>query len=278
MNSSLPSRLNTCIVVVTYNPDLGFSDNLMRHLAIVDKVIIIDNNSTDVDINIFLKNEYIKNIHLINSKKNNGIAWALNKGIIEAINMGYKWIVTFDQDSFPNINLLEYYSSVLKSEKNIGLLGTQFSVNEEKITEINWKKSLTLITSGTLHPIEIFDTVGFYNEKLFIDSVDFDFALRVKLSGYDVVRIEIPLIIHKLGNPVRKYGLESSNHNLIRRYYYSRNHFFLTKTYFKKFPIWIIKKNYFFIKSILLLIIVEDKVSKKLKNILKGLSDGYKGF
>lgn len=277
MESSLPNKFNTCIIIVTYNPDSSFINNLTRHLEIVDKVFIVDNNS-DVDIKSLLPNEHLNKIDVIFSEKNNGIAWALNKGIAEAIKLFYEWIITFDQDSLPNIKLLDYYSEVLKNEDNIGLLGTKFSNKTENIDKITWKNSLTLITSGTLHPIKIFDVVGFYNEKLFIDSVDFDFALRVKLAGYDVIRIEAPLLSHKLGAPVRKYGFESSNHNLIRRYYYSRNHFFLTKTYFKKFPVWILKKNFFFIKSILLLIIVEENVSAKLKNILKGINDGYKGF
>lgn len=277
MENSLPNKFNTCIVIVTYNPDSSFINNLTRHLEIVDKVFIVDNNS-DVDIKSLLPNEHLNKIDVIFSEKNNGIAWALNKGITKATKLSYEWIITFDQDSLPNIKLLDYYSEVLKNEDNIGLLGTKFSDKMENIDKITWKNSLTLITSGTLHPVKIFDFVGFYNEKLFIDSVDFDFALRVKLAGYDVIRIEAPLLSHKLGTPIRKYGLESSNHNLIRRYYYSRNHFFLTKTYFKKFPVWILKKNFFFIKSILLLVIVEENVSAKLKNILKGINDGYKGF
>lgn len=277
MERSLPTKDNTCIIIVTYNPDLGFINNVNRHLEIVNKVFIVDNNST-ADISIGLPAEYRNKIEFIHSDKNNGIAWALNIGIKEAIKFSYEWVLTFDQDSFPNINLLDYYSQVLKEEKNIGLLGTKFSDKTEEIGTITWKNSITLITSGTLHPIDIFDAVGFYNEKLFIDSVDFDFALRVKIAGYNVIRIEARLLSHKLGNPIRKYGLQSSNHNLIRRYYYSRNHVFLTKTYFRDFPSWIMKKNFFFIKSILELIIVEDNVSNKLKTISKGIKDGYKGI
>lgn len=274
---NLTYKFNTCIVIVTFNPDIDFVTNLKRHLEIVEKIIIVDNNSR-VNIESIIPNEFFDKISIIHSETNNGIAWALNIGIKEAIKLDFEWVLTFDQDSVPNINLLDYYSQVLKNKKNIGLLGTKFSDKIEPIDKITWENSLTVITSGTLHPIKIFDFVGFYNEKLYIDCVDFDFALRVNLAGYDVIRIDAPLLSHKLGTPLKKYGLESSNHNLIRRYYYSRNHVFLTKTYFKKFPVWIIKKNFFFIRSILLLIIVEDNISSKLKNIFKGISDGYKGF
>jgi len=277
MNTILPDKFNTCIVIVTFNPDTDFVHNLLQHIQIVEKILIIDNNS-DVNLEYIIPTQYLSKIDIIHSEKNNGIASALNIGIKKAIKLNYNWVLTFDQDSFPNINILKYYASVLEKERGIGLLGTKFSPNVEEIFKISWKDSLTLITSGALHPVEIFEKVNFYNESLFIDSVDFDFALRVKLGKYRVVRIEEPLLSHKLGTPIKKFGIVSSNHNLIRRYYYSRNHLFLTKTYFGSFPFWILKKNLFFIKSILVLIIVEDNVLDKLRIIYKGVKDGYKGF
>lgn len=271
------NKFNTCIVIVTFNPDLDFVTNLERHIEIVKKIIIVDNNS-NICLESIIPNEFLDKISVIHSETNNGIAWALNIGIKEAIKLDFEWIITFDQDSLPNINLLENYTLILNNEKNIGLIGTQFSLKENDYYKISWKDSLTVITSGTLHPINIFNKIGFYNEKLFIDGVDFDFALRVKLAGYRVIRIDQPLLEHKLGTPVKKFGLESSNHNLIRRYYYSRNHVFLTKTYLTLFPMWIVKKNFFFLTSILTLIIVEDNVFEKLRTVLKGIKDGYKGF
>ena len=277
MQTNLPNKSNTCIVIVTYNPDSSFINNLGRHLEIAEKIVVVDNNSA-IAITSIIPEEYLNKINIIQSETNKGIAWALNVGIKEAIKLDSDWVLSFDQDSLPNLNLLDYYSTVLKSEKNVGLLGTQFSEAVVAIPAISWKESLTVITSGTLHPKALFDKMGFYNEKLFIDSVDFDFALRAKLAGYKVIRIDQPLLSHKLGTPVKKYGIESSNHNLIRRYYYARNHVFLTKTYFSKFPSWILKKNFFFIKSILELIIVEDSVYEKIKTISKGIKDGHKGF
>lgn len=273
----LPDKYNTCIVVVSYNPDLSFSKNLTQYLKIVNKIFVIDNNS-DENIDILISSNYSKNIDVIKSKTNNGIAWALNMGINKAILHGYKWVLTFDQDSFPNKNILHYYSEVIKQVGNIGLIGTKFSSNKSIISEITFDKSLTVITSGTLHSINIFEKVGLYNEKLFIDNVDFDFTLRVRLADLNVLRIKESLIQHKLGTPIKKFGIESSNHSLIRRYYYARNHVFLTKSYFGQFPLFIAKKNFFFIKSIFVLILLEDAVIDKLKIIYKGIKDGFKNF
>lgn len=272
---NFPDRINSCFVIVTYNPDFNFTINLLRHLEIVDKIIIIDNNS-NTDIETFIPNEFLSNIIIIHSNINYGIAWGLNKGLKQALELSYEWVVTFDQDSFPNINILLYYTEVLKNEKNVGLIGTSFAPEIVKLNKISWSKKLTIITSGTLHPTDFFDKVGFYTEKLFIDCVDFDFSLRVKMAGYDVIRINEPLLKHKLGSPIKKFGLTSSNHNLIRRYYYGKNNVYLSKIYFKKFPLWIIKKNYFFIKSIIILILVERDVYNKIISVLKGIKDGFK--
>jgi rhamnosyltransferase len=273
----LPDKHNTCIVVVSYNPDSSFVINLAQHLKIANKIFIIDNNS-DKDIDSLIPSDFLNNIVVIKSKTNKGIAWALNIGIKEAILLDYKWVLTFDQDSFPNNNLLYYYSEVIKKVENIGLIGTKYSLNKSDISEVTFDKTLTVITSGTLHPLNIFDKVGLYNEKLFIDNVDFDFTLRVRLANLNVLRIREPLIQHKLGTPIKRYGIESPNHNITRRYYYARNHIFLTKKYFLKFPFWIAKKNFFFIKSILVLIIVENEVIEKLRVIYKGIKDGFENF
>jgi len=243
----------------------------------VERIVIVDNNS-NVEITTFIPELHKRRVEVIHSTNNNGIASALNAGIKCAQNMSVDWVLTFDQDSLPNKNILSYYSEVLKNETNVGLIGTIFSPKLIEINTISWKNKLTIITSGTLHPIKIFNTVGFYNEKLFIDDVDFDFSLRVDLAGYKVIRIQEPLLTHKLGSPIKKYGLISTNHNLLRRYYYARNHVFLTKSYFRRFPFWILKKNFFFFKSIFVLIIVEDNVLLKLGSIFKGAKDGLKNI
>jgi len=275
MVKNYPTKFNTCIIVITYNPDNDFTHNLEVYQKIVNKIIVIDNNSI---VNIDSLVPQSEKFEVVKSQTNNGIAWALNQGITRAKSQQYKWVLTFDQDSTPSQDILNFYSQVLMQEVNVGLLGTKFSVEKFTLNEISWNRSLTLITSGTLHPIEIFDEVGYYNEKLFIDAVDFDFVLRVKNCGYNVIRVNQSLLMHKLGSPIRRFGLISSNHNLLRRYYYSRNHIYLTRTYFFKFPLWILKKNFYFIKSIVVLVLVEDSILAKIRIMHKGIVDGFKNF
>jgi rhamnosyltransferase len=84
---------------------------------------------------------------------------------------------------------------------------------------------------------------GYMMNSCFIDSVDFDFVLRVK-KKFHVLRVNEPLIYHELGLPVTKYGISSSNHNAIRRYYMARNHVLICRRYWKDYPMWS-KENFY---------------------------------
>ncbi len=267
-----PNKDNTAIIIVTYNPD----ENLLKtalaiHKKIVNTIIIIDNHSENYDNWKHLIDQY--NITILSSSENKGIAWALNKGIDIAKENEMEYALTFDQDSIPVSNILKLYAKHYSHE--IGLIGTVFTTENCEASEIVVKESLTVITSGCLHNLNACSIVGPYNENLFIDSVDFEYAIRMKISGFKVLRSSVPLLVHNLGNPIKKWGLTTSNHSCLRRYYMSRNHIILTKKFFFKVPIFVIKKNYTFIKEIIKLLLIENNRVIKLKNIIRGLKDGF---
>jgi rhamnosyltransferase len=276
---------NTCAIIVTYNPENDVFQVLGKHLVIFNKIIIIDNGSGEKIIGELLgfcnSNE---GIEIISLNSNFGIAYALNCGIKRAQDLKYKWIVSFDQDSTPSLLLLEYYNKVIQSCKDpskIGLIGGAFTFIENSLihNSISWRNSLSLITSGTLYNSEIFNTTGLFNEELFIDSVDFEFNLRVRKHKYLTIKIDQPVIVHTLGNPIEKTVLnitvKSTNHIVERRYYMARNHVIISRMYFMNFPLWVLKKNFYFAKSLFQILIVEKDVKPKFKTIILGLRDGF---
>ena len=86
---------------------------------------------------------------LIALDENRGIAAALNIGIRRALDAGKEWILTLDDDSFPQSNILETYARVLSKYPDAGLIGTEFSPTAGNSSEA--RESITIITSGTLH-------------------------------------------------------------------------------------------------------------------------------
>ena len=268
-------KVNTCIIVVTFNPKDDFCNNLHRCLEIVDKVVIVDNHSNR-DMEDFISVNDAHRVTLIKSNENKGIAWALNQGLHWAMENGFVYALTFDQDSLPVFNILELYNSVLEKYPSIGLLGSSFTDKQSSVSCVHVENKLSIITSGTLHKLSVLSIVGMYDESFFIDSVDFDFALRVRSYGYAVLRVKEPLLCHHLGEPLSKWGIQTTNHSAFRRYYMARNHVTLTKKYWRKFPLWILKKNFSFGIEFLKLIIADDNKIEKIHQIKLGISDGFK--
>lgn len=271
---------NTCSVIVTYNPDDSLINNVRRIASFSYKVIIVDNGSNEVDALFRSLQAEISNLRVVVNASNLGIAKALNIGIKSALEFAPKWIFTFDQDSLPYPEFVSVYNrAILKLHTDsFGLLSCQFSDVFHPVPEdIRVKQKHTIITSGCLHNTEVFSTVGFYNESLFIDCVDFDYSLRVAKAGYKTYRISQYVLLHHLGNPQYRrfllWNVSSTNHSLMRRYYMSRNHFFLSKLYFGRFPLFIIKKNFFFLLIILQLLYVERNRKEKLKVMWRGFKD-----
>ena len=274
---------NCTCVIVTYNPDSSILDNLNAHLKLFSQIIIVDNNSKNVlfnQIESFCKN--YNQIKIIKLYKNYGIAYGLNKGI-EAVKSASQWICLFDQDSYPPRNLFSSYNFVLESvnfSNKTGIIGVGFSEKASKCLNFSYRKSLSIITSGSLVNKKVFNKIGFFNETFFIDSVDFEFNLRLSISGFDTYLIDQKILKHSLGNiKCKKFlfmNICSTNHNHLRRFYIARNHAALTLDYFKSFPLWIIKKNYFFLLSLIKLIIIEKDRKIKLNHTIRGLSEGCK--
>ncbi len=279
--------INAVCLIVTYNPDEKFKYNVFQHLEIFERIIIVDNNSENSIFKEFLEaNQDLSNLEIIQLEKNYGIAKALNIGIDFAISNNYQWLFSFDQDSLPYYNILSIYSAVLNTSnfKNVGIIGCEYTDFDfpYKFSKISYKLSPSIITSGSAYNLQIFSKVGYFNEALFIDGVDFDFNLRTMSCGYEVIKLNQPCIKHFIGAEKRKhflfFSMKSSNHNQIRRYYMSRNHIYISLKYFYKYPFWVSKKTYFYLISIINLLMIESNKLTKIKAVIRGVFDGFKMF
>jgi rhamnosyltransferase len=85
------------------------------------------------------------------------------------------------------------------------------------------------ITSGNLVKISVFKEVNYFEDKLFIDSVDFDFCFKLKEKGYILIEATSAKLLHSCGSAAEKrllfFKTGYTNHNYLRRYYTTRNIF-----------------------------------------------------
>lgn len=269
-------------VIVSYNPD----DKIIRcYNSIkeqVNKVIIIDNFSNDEKSKIYLK-QISNKVEIIYNDKNCGIAKALNQAAKYAVDEGYKWLLTLDQDSeiLPNTYnlMLSSYERMYDKEKTM-LIAPRFKKRTEYekqnllIQDIIWEKEALIITSGSLIKTKIFKQIGFFEEKLFIDRVDFDFSFRINTNGFLTKIAQNVFFICEFAKEDKKNSFTVTNYSAERRFYITRNTVYLLK-YIFSFPkeIFYLIINDCILPLAIIVFFETDKINK-ITNIFKGFLYG----
>lgn len=269
---------NVIGVVVTYNPDMDLlKGNLEIIRSQVNKIIIVNNSSSELSLH------QDQDLAIINNGKNLGIAKALNIGVDYGIKNNYKYALLLDQDSTPEKDMVEnlvngfFSPNVAMSVPYIKYLNGFKEGNLD--TEIELIKFA--ITSGSLLDLEKVHEIGMFDEEFFIDSVDFDYCFKISMKKYFIVRVNKALLYQRLGEVEEHKFLflkfYPTNHSYIRRYYITRNRMYMWRRYFKvdkKFVVKDILRSFY--ETTLIIAFERDKC-RKLKSIIKGISDFRKG-
>lgn len=267
--------------IVLYNPEINrLIENLNSIYNQVDSIIIIDNASKNIDkIKKILIN--YNNIKIIENDKNYGIAKALNQIMKYAIENNAKWALTLDQDSVCNDGLIENYKKNLHFN-NIGILTCNIidrNFKEYNNQEKNWRSKCVkyCITSASLVNIEAYKECGGFDEKMFIDKVDFDICLSMQERNYKILKINFNGLLHEVGRGKnvsfmgKKYIVY--NHSYLRKYYIARNAVYMARKH--KETLSLSREIIRELRDMLLVILYEDKKIIKTIFSIKGLIEGF---
>ena len=269
---------NICAGIVLYNPDI---DRLRLNIEAirnqVETVYLQDNGSSNVvDVENLIK--AFPTVVLLRNPENKGSAWALNRLCEKADVNDYQWILTLDQDSVCPDNLVEIYKKYLVGANMLcpKIIDRNYGVIDG--SEKNVEAVEKCITSGCLLKLSSWRELHGFDEKMFIDGVDFEFCYRMKKSGMNILRINEVALNHEIGNiTVRQFlGLKVivKNHSAFRKYYIAKNIIYMARK----------RNNYLLImrgilqeiKLIEIVLLYEDDKSQKLKRIIRGIEDGFK--
>ncbi|NQX45866.1 glycosyltransferase [Paenibacillus tritici] len=284
-----------CAGIVLYNPDLDRLDQNINSIRNqIDLIFLIDNNSENITL-ITQKYNNDAQIHIMKNYENKGIAFALNQICQLAIAFKYEWVLLLDQDSICSSKIIRTYNNYT-SDQSVALLTPYIiDINKTNLEEYKSKRLTNFsfvewaITSGSMIRIDAWKKVGFFDEELFIDAVDFDFSFRLQINGYKQIRINSEYLLQEVGNAeptwIYRPHIDNSgkwtikryyrtNHSLIRQYYMIRNHLIIARKY-QKYK----SKNrriIFVIALALPKIFVEKNKFKLVKVMYKGFIDGFK--
>jgi len=270
-------------IVVLYEPTREVLQNIQSYVIQVKQLFVVD-NSENPETFIIEKIKKINNVEYIGLKENIGIAAALNIGAESAIEGGYKYLLTMDQDSQATPQMVLKLLDVFSHHTMVGI-SAAFPVNKlypKLPTDDNIQEMDVVITSGNIINLKAYSDVGPFLNKLFIDYVDFEFCFRLKRKGYNIYVDNTAILSHSVGE-LKKWRLlgisyYSTNHSPLRLYYRTRNRFFLKKLYQKTFPKFFKQDLLLFNKEIAKIIIAETYKFAKLKMIIRGYRDYRKNI
>lgn len=237
LDADIPAA-DVLAVVVTYNPGADLVRNLQALRSQIGEVLVVDNGSNNVEA---VRTAVAATGCLLEENGSNlGIAAALNRGVARALAKGSSWLATFDQDSLlPEHAIRELLAQHARhpQRQEIGIVvprhrdrGTQadYFIAADIISQDGlWRVVRCAITSGSLIRSEVLRAIGGFEEKLFIDSVDHEFCLRMRKRGWMVAEYGGVIMEHSVGaatvHKLLGMRVTPSHHAPIRRYYITRN-------------------------------------------------------
>lgn len=287
--------MNIGAVIVTYHPPAQLADSVPALLEQVDEVVIVDNGSGEADRKMLERLSGKPGVRVVLNADNLGVAAALNAGVQRLMASGCAWVLTLDQDSrvTPGMvrKMLDAYEAFPGRDKVASLAPRYRDVGNGQVTPVrpaplhdgmpHSTEVLAVMTSGNLVKAQVFESVGYFNEALFIDHVDNEFCLRCARQGYKILEVRDALLDHRTGTPARYRFLgklrSTSNHSAMRRYYMARNGVYMCRHFLLSYPDWVLRDAYQFIRSVMAMLLFEDGKQAKLAAVLRGVAHGVMG-
>nr|WP_290228018.1 glycosyltransferase family 2 protein [Trichocoleus desertorum] len=269
----------------------------------VKNILIVDNSKKK---SIFKLELNAENLVIKHYPENIGVAGGFSLAIAWAIEEGYDFLWTFDQDSIVRQDclgqLLLVYTRLNNSNYSIGIVApTAIDLRTGRLIDgavfdhdrftpykpPNYEQPFECdspITSGSLISLVAAQTVSLPCTDLFIDGIDFDYGMQLKQKGFHNLIVPQAIMEHKFGTPIKvkwfKRELVFQQYTPLRHYYICRNHTYLETRYAQG---WYRMKTYLWRTKFLLKTIIqislyeaEDK-HLKIWACLLGTCHGLRG-
>jgi len=268
--------VKVCAIIITYNPNFQeFYEYYKQNIKEVDYAIIVDNSENGAVRKKIKKLSTELSTEVIQLDSNRGIAYAQNRGVERAEELGkFTFVLFLDQDSLLQKGMIsiynEYYKK-LKNQYNIAILGVS---NTQKFTN-DYLSVTQIISSGTFTPLTLFQEIGYFDEDLFIDFVEYDWCWRAKAKGYEIFSIrECKLLTHMHGDgKINILGISMVKPSSVRLYYQYRNLLTLLKRSYVPLKWKITMAVKMLVKIPIYIFLLKDN-----KNTIKYIFRGFRDF
>lgn len=275
-------------VVVWFNPDEEVIENIKSYIQEIERLYIIDNSNKD---NSFLLSgcECQKKCEYISLGENKGLAYALNIGCDKAIEDGFEYILTMDQDSCFEDNAVDILKKVNEEENNKyaiicpNIKSVYYENGEKKTAYYTCKKDEKVmpnwvITSGSLMNASVYQKVKGFDDEMFIAHLDVELGIKIFQANEKILMVGSAILEQRFGNSAPKKILWKtvypSYDKPVRSYYMVRNQIHLEKKYGKEIRSFI---GCYIWKKFVKTMLFEDEKKEKCLMMIRGYCDGKQG-
>lgn len=275
---------------------------ILKQSVTVSTVLVVD-NSNDSRVSSTLQAR--ETVSVLSHPENIGVGAGLKIAVDWALQNGYDFLWTFDQDSEPDVECLQQlihaYEDLRQEYQSIGIVAPlPLDLRNEKPVPpalydryrfIGYLPSTSdrfecdaPITSGSLINLKAAEKIELPRVDLFIDGVDWDYGIRLRQQGFKNFLIPHASMYHQFGDPIKATFLgqekEIQQYSPLRHYYICRNHTYLDirhaeEKYLLNSILW--RMN--FLVDRLTTILLYDPAKKRLKSwaCLLGTYHGFIG-
>lgn len=283
------NEIRVVCIIVAYND----YNSLYRCIDSIEKqathIIVVDNSTNGMEF------KYHHQLIYINNHANLGLSKALNIGIVEALKLECDWICLLDQDSQLSQDMLHVMLNSYKKNKDKNkiaqIVPTVYDQYRQKylpaliydrfsLRKIYQNKEDCFvsfqITSGSMIKIDLLKEIGFMDENLFIDYIDYDYSFRILKKEYKILLSSDAILYHALGEVKQKCFFSYVEHSSFRIFHQVRNRIILIEKHGRRFPYFVIKELLNLFLKLGKIILLENNKLVKIKNYFIGLIDGIK--
>jgi len=282
------ARPSIAAVVVTYNPDATLERNLAALRAQIERVFVIDNGSSDLG--AVERAARATGCRLVRNPANLGVAGALNQGAALAREEDFEWLATFDQDSLVPAGALDGLMDIWASHPQKDRIAILAMGHRDRVTgrpyhaashileeTARWRSVRATITSGSLVRLSALETIGPFDDRLFIDGVDHDLCLRARARGLLVIEGRAQVMDHSLGDITQHRllwrSVSCTNHSPLRRYYITRNQLEVIRRHALSDPTWASLAAAHLVGSSVATVLYEPQRGAKVAAMAAGVRD-----
>lgn len=199
------------IAIVLYNPSQSSIDRILYFLDKGFVFYIFDNSKNQ---NKILANNNTPNLSYYSFNKNFGLSYSIDYLCKVSISNHNKYLLFFDQDTIFKLETFDFISDIItiKSNEQNTLFEKVLSINfrdaasiqsQLNIINIFSLNSVSLynvyfnINSGTLYFLDKYDKFNWFDEKYFVDGVDYSLSINTIINNYkNLVVIDVPGLNH----------------------------------------------------------------------------------